>query len=61
MTVKELRATLEVHHGSASGALSNLHKSGDIARLAQMRDRNKVYVLGRYVAGRETEAQGRAA
>jgi hypothetical protein len=43
------------HHGSASGALSALHKAGRIARLTLRRDRYHVYVLPEYVHGRPTE------
>lgn len=59
-TVRELRETLQVHHGSASGALSTLHKNGDLARLSETRMRNKVYVTPRHVNGRDTETQGRS-
>lgn len=47
------------HHGSLSGALSNLHKDGRIERLTDRRSRCEVYVLPEYVNGRETVAQGR--
>ena len=52
------------HHGTASGALSTLHKSGRLARLAETRlppgGRRgcKVYVLPEWVEGRETEPHG---
>lgn len=58
VTVKDLRESLPLHHGQASGALSNLHKDGRIARLAETRDRCKVYVLPEHVGGREVEASG---
>ena len=43
------------HHGTASGALSVLHKAGVIARLAETRDRCKVYVHPLHVDDRTTE------
>lgn len=60
ITVKDLREEKVPHHGSASGALSALHKAGKIARLRESRDRCKVYVLPEFVNGRETESQGKA-
>ena len=61
LTVKELRECelFGGHHGSASGALSNLHEARLIARLAERRDGCKVYVLPRYVQGRVTEPHKR--
>ena len=43
-----------VHHGSVSGALSNLHRDGRVALLNETRpsQRSKVYVLPEHVAGR---------
>lgn len=41
-----------VHHGSASGALSNLHKTGRIVRLDETRARCHVYVLDQWVEDR---------
>lgn len=58
LTVAELRTEPGLHHGSASGALSLLHKAGMIARLEQSRGRCKVYVLPEYVQGRVTEPHG---
>jgi hypothetical protein len=55
LTWKELAYLEGWHHGQASGALSNLHKAGSIARLSERRDRCKVYVLPEYVNGREIE------
>ncbi len=60
LTWRELSNILNVHHGSASGLLSVLHKDGRIARLAERRDRCKVYVLPQFVAGRETEPHSSA-
>jgi hypothetical protein len=51
-TWKELADHFEWHHGQASGALSNLHKAGLIARLTETRDRCAVYVIPSLVAGR---------
>lgn len=44
VTWRELAATYGIHHGQASSALSNLHRSGAIVRLAETRDRCGVYV-----------------
>lgn len=43
------------HHGTASGALSVLHKAGLIARLAETRNGCRVYVMPEYVNGRTVE------
>lgn len=62
MTWKELAVHEDWHHGQASGALSGLHKTGHIARLAEeRRDRCAVYVLPEFVGDRPTVEQGRAA
>lgn len=61
VTWAELADVLEIHHGSASGVLSVLHKTGHVARLAVRRGRCKVYVLPAYVNGRDVEAHGRRA
>lgn len=58
-TWKEAGDYLELHHGTVSGALSVLHKTGYISRLKQTRDRCKIYVLPNYVRGRDVEYQGR--
>lgn len=55
LTWRELADRLELHHGSASGVLSVLHKSGKIARLSERRSRCKVYVARHHVDGRVTE------
>jgi hypothetical protein len=60
LTWKDLADILGAHHGTASGVLSVLHKSGHIARLSESRDRCKIYVLPEYVNGRECESQGRS-
>lgn len=54
-TWKELSEATGWHHGTASGALSVLHKTGHIARLRESRSRCKIYVLPQYVGGRDTE------
>lgn len=55
LTWNELGAALNLHHGAASGVLSNLHKVGSVARLDQVRNKSKVYVLPQYVGDRVTE------
>ena len=55
VTWKELGDLTASHHGSASGALSLLHKDGRISRLKETRNRCKVYVMNSHVDGRETE------
>ena len=58
-TWRELSDNTGWHHGTASGALSVLHKEGRISRLLETRDRCRVYVLNEYVNERETDSQGR--
>ena len=53
LTWYELAKIQEVHHGSASGALSVLHKAGLIVRLKERRNKSAIYVLPKYVNGRE--------
>lgn len=43
------------HHGTASGTLSILHRTGQIARLTETRGRAHVYVLPEFVDGRAFE------
>jgi hypothetical protein len=43
------------HHGTASGTLSILHRSGQIARLTETRDKAHVYVLPEHIDGRGFE------
>lgn len=57
-TWSEVATELGLHHGAASGALSNLHKTGRILRLAEKRNRSKVYVLPRFLTQRQTEPYG---
>jgi hypothetical protein len=60
VTVAEQTKAMEVpHHGTASGTLSTLHKSGRLCRLSETRGGQKVYVLPEFVGGRDTEKQGR--
>lgn len=52
MTWREVADTFGTHHGSASGALSNLHRSGAAVRLAEKRDGAGVYVTPENLEGR---------
>lgn len=54
LTWRELAGLRNWHHGQASAVLTVLHKTGQIERLIERRDRCMVYVLPEYVAGRET-------
>ena len=58
-TWKEIAEASGWHHGTVSGALSVLHKTGKIARLLETRARCRVYVLPSYIGDRETDSQGR--
>lgn len=67
-TSKELRenAALEIkfpgiHHGTISGALSNLNKTGHLIRLAVKRDGNQVYVTPSCQGDRPEAPQRRGA
>lgn len=55
LTWKELADSQGWHHGTASGSLSVLHKTARISRLAERRNRCKVYVLPEFVNGRDVE------
>jgi len=44
LTWKELSDLLGIHHGTASGVLSVLHKSGAILRTTRIRNGCKVYM-----------------
>lgn len=57
VTWKELADWLQLHHGTVSGALSVLHKTGYISRLKDKRNGCKVYVMPNYVSGRIVEYQ----
>lgn len=54
-TWRELARQTGMHHGQASAALTHLHRAGKIARLAEKRDRCRVYVLREFIGDRETE------
>lgn len=54
VTSRELGKATKTHHGSASAALSNLHKSGTIVRLSLKRNGQSVYVLPKYAKNRPT-------
>lgn len=58
LTWREFASETGLHHGQATSALSNLHKAGRIDRLAEVRNRCKVYVLPMFRAERETEPYG---
>lgn len=59
-TWTEVAGALGLHHGSASSALSTLHKAGFAARLTEVRNQCKVYVLAEYVNEREVETPGQS-
>ena len=60
LTVAEARRMLpDDHHGSISGALSNLHKAERVACLTERRESCHPYVLPQFVRDRETRPQGR--
>ena len=59
LTWKELSEITGLHHGTASGVLSVLHKTGRIARLKEARDGCKIYVDVSCIEGRVIERQGR--
>jgi len=52
LTWTELGQKMNLHHGSASGLLSVLHKTGVIERLDETRNRSQIYVLPEYVNDR---------
>lgn len=52
LTWRDLAERTGWHHGTASGALSTLHKAGLIERLEETRHRCAVYVLPDYVRNR---------
>ena len=47
-----------VHHGTASGTMTNLHQGGKVVRLTTTRDGRKIYVLPQWTKGRATERVG---
>lgn len=50
----EVADALGLHHGSASGALSSLHKTGMLVRLKEKRGRSSIYVIPQYAWTGET-------
>lgn len=61
LTVAELRGATGWHHGMASSALSNLHRSGLVQRLVERRGGCGIYVCTEHVDGREYRSQRSAA
>ena len=59
LTWKEFSVITGLHHGTASGVLSVLHKAGRIARIKESRNGCKVYVGLNWVENRIIEKQGR--
>jgi hypothetical protein len=59
LTWDELAYHFGWHHGQASGALSNLHKTGHILRLVETRNKSHVYVLPEWRLFRDTQEFGR--
>lgn len=56
VTIVDLRSWFsEMHHGTLSSALTNLHRDGRLARLVDKRDRCHIYVLPEHVGDRPTE------
>ena len=59
LTWRDLAAMHGMHHGQASSALSNLHRSGAAVRLQETRERCGVYVTPGNTRGRPTVAYRR--
>lgn len=60
LTVAELRdVATDHHHGTLSGVLSNAHRDGALAMLADKRNRCHIYVHPSFVNGREVKPHGR--
>lgn len=57
-TWREIGQELGLHHGQASASLSNLHKTGRIARLKMTRQRCSIYVGLSEVHDRDTSPPG---
>lgn len=57
-TQKEIALRGNLSKRTVSSALTNLHKSGHLARLAEARNGSKIYVHPREVDGRATEKPG---
>lgn len=54
MTWKEIAENLDIHHGQASGCLSQMHREGTIKCLKEYRLKCRIYVLPDYVSSRQT-------
>jgi len=54
MTDSEVQRALMIGHGASSAALTRLHQQGHIARLAERRNRNEVYVATEFIDDRPT-------
>jgi hypothetical protein len=54
LTWRELADWCGWHHGTASGALSSLHRQGSVVRLQASRNGSQVYVLPHLLDGRPT-------
>lgn len=60
MTVAEIRQQFpDRHHGTLSGALTNLHMEGRLFRLKAKRMGCKIYVVPRYQSNRDIESPKR--
>ena len=55
-TWQDIADRMGTHHGTASGALSVMHKNKEIARLKDKRNGSSIYVLPQYVKGRATSS-----
>jgi hypothetical protein len=56
MTVADIRKQFpDRHHGTLSGALTNLHMEGQLLRLKAKRMGCKIYVVPRYQSNRDIE------
>jgi len=53
-TWMDIADAMGTHHGTASGALSVMHKNKEIARLKTKRNGSSIYVLPQYIKGRAT-------
>lgn len=53
VTVMEIEKDFDLHHGQASSALSHLHRAGHVARLKMRRSKQEIYVLPRFINGRD--------
>jgi len=48
-----VQGALDIGHGSASGALTRLHRSGYLVRLTRTRNGQQIYVAEAFSGGRE--------